>query len=308
MAPLLTRLGVGGGNGGFGFGKRRPALSTGPVIKASGGNQTPANGLAPGNGYVYHTFTSTGPSTFTVLSPTLTSVELLMIGGGGAAHSGGGGAGALIYRTSVPVSVSPGVYPVSVGAGGPNASLPANSPAPNGSDSTALGFTAAGGGGGGVQANPYTTRNGNPGGSGGGAGGDGGGSHSGGTASGAPGGTNGSQSPPLGWGNPGGNDGSGAVGGSGGGAGGGGSTGTAGGPGLTYSNFTGTLIGVPALDPLSGTFGGGGADGGSGPLPASPGGGGAGGAVNPGITNSGGGGGGPAGAGGPGIIVIRYLA
>lgn len=303
MAPLLTRLGIGAG--GFGFAKKKG--SSAAVIKATGGNQTPANGLQPGNGYVYHTFTSTGPATFTVLSPTLTSVELLMIGGGGSAHSGGGGAGALIYRTSVPVSASPGVYPVSVGAGGPNASLPANSPAPNGSASTALGFTAAGGGGGGVQANPYTTRNGNPGGSGGGAGGDGGGSHSGGTASGSPGGTNGAESPPAGWGNPGGNDGSGAAGGGGGGAGGAGNpNGGSGGPGLTYSNFTGTLIGVPALDPLSGTFGGGGADC-CGPSPASPGGGGA--SSSPGVTNSGGGGGGgTAGSGGPGIIVIRYLA
>jgi len=302
MAPILSRV-----SSDFGFGKRTTAAV--PVIKASGGNQTPSNGLEPGNGYKYHTFTTTGPSTFTVLDPSLTSVELLLIGGGGAAHSGGGGAGALIYRTSVSVSASPGVYPVSVGAGGPNASLPANSPAPNGSDSTALGFTAAGGGGGGVQANPYTTRNGNPGGSGGGAGGDGGGSWSGGPASGAPGGTNGAQSPPVGWGNPGGNDGSGAQGGSGGGAGSAGVTASAGGNGLQYTNFTGTLIGVPALNPLNGTFGGGGADGGSGSLPSSPGGGGGGGSnASPGVTNSGGGGGGSAGAGGPGIVIIRYLA
>ena len=173
MVLLLSRLGV--GRGGFGFGKK----TQGGVSIQSSATGGDIDNLEPGNGYVYHTFTSTGPATFTVLSPSLTSVELFMIGGGGCAYSGGGGAGALIYRTSVPVS--PGPYTVSVGAGGPNASLPANSPAPNGSPSTALGFTAAGGGGGGVQVNPYTTRNGNPGGSGGPGGGGAGGGYPGAT-------------------------------------------------------------------------------------------------------------------------------
>ena len=87
----------------------------------------------------------------------------------------------------------------------------------------------------------------------------------------------------------------------------------AGGDGLQFPQFTGPLIGVPALNPLNGYFAGGGAGGGSG-YPSTPGGSsggrGGGGPSGPtstgpkngvaGTTNSGGGGGGGKGQGGQG--------
>jgi len=278
------------------------------TIAASGGN---VDYLAPGNGYRYHTFTS--PGTFTVNSPSLTSVEIFMIGGGGGAATGGGGAGALIYRTSVPVTVTS--YPITIGSGGANTdpaisfSGPAGPyPAMEGGPSTAFGFTASGGGHGGVHT--QNGMNGDPGGSGGGgAPRNGGGPGSPGTASGAAGGTPGSQSPPAGWGNPGGSSyvpNPGAYGGGGGGAGGGGSSGPegAGGGGLAYPAFAGPLIGVPSLP---GTYAVGG------PKTATDG--------TPGagfyptaqlLNNSGNGGGHNAGGlnptyyGSPGMVVVRY--
>ena len=106
----------------------------------------------------------------------------------------------------------------------------------------------------------------------------------------------------------------------------------AGGNGLQFPQFTGPLIGVPALAPLNGYFAGGGAGGGIG-YPSTPGGsiGGAGGGGPSGptstgprsgvaaVANSGGGGGGAkaqggqgygvsGGAGGSGIVVLRYAA
>jgi hypothetical protein len=68
-------------------------------------------------------------------------VDLLMIAGGGGtlakvAGDGGGGAGGKVEELNIPVTV--GNYPCVIGAGG-NAA--------NGSDSTALAFTAIGGGG-----------------------------------------------------------------------------------------------------------------------------------------------------------------
>ena len=279
------------------------------TIQASGGN---VDYLAPGNGYRYHTFTS--PGTFTVNSPTLTSVEIFMIGGGGGASTGGGGAGALIYRTSVPVTTTS--YPISIGAGGANSdpnisfSGPAGPyPQMEGGPTTGFSFTAAGGGHGGVH-----NQNGNagdPGGSGGaGAPRNGGGDASGGTASGAAGGNPGSQSPPSGWGNPGGPShvgNPGGYGGGGGGAGGAGSNSAAGpgGAGLAYPAFAGPLIGVPSLP---GTYAGGG------PKTSD--------ASTPGVgfyptaqllNNSGNGGGhnangpNPSYYGSPGIVVVRYL-
>jgi len=286
MAPLISRSGFN-----LGFGRRRGG--GGPILKATGGNQTPANGLAPGNGYTYHTFT--GPGTFTVTNPALTSVELLLVGGGAAGATGGGGAGALIYRTSVPVSSSPGSYPITVGAGGvmPNTY---HNDGPNylGGSSTALGFTAVTGGWGGAHTFSGTFVAGGPGASGGGGAplNGGGAPYPGGPGTGAAGGTPGAQSPPVGWGNPGaptqgGNNGPGGGGGGAGGA----STSATGGSGLSYPNFTGPLIGVPTLP---GTYAAGGTAGGGPLADANTGNGGAGGAPQAGSS------------GGSGIVVIRY--
>ena len=295
-------------------------------FRLTGGSVNPA-GLEPGNGYTYHTFT--GPGTLTAVGED--NVELFLIGGGGAGSSGfggGGGAGALIYRTTVPVTAGP--YPITIGAGGvgtwvydPGSNPSTPSPTLKGQDSTALGFTAAGGGGASTTDNVYN------GGSGAGlAGGPGSPTSPGGTSSGATGhggGTN-TESPPSGWGNPGGTM-------SGSRSSGGGGAESAGGPAnggssAPYPNFTGPLIGVPALNPLSGEYAGGGGGGASTQFgPNTTGSGGGGGSTSGNVggweggksasatanTGSGSGGGGHApgdtagsGSGGSGICVIRY--
>jgi len=272
-------------------------------FSASGGN---VNGLEPGNGYKYHTFT--GPGTFTV-SGTTNNIEVLMVAGGGGGgdggggNGGGGGAGGVRFYPSLPIS--PGSYPISVGGGG-NGAPSFSTPGTAGTPTTAFGKTATGGG----HSNyAYTT-----------------------VYSGGSGAATNNQNPSAGTGNAGGNDpqASPISEGNPGGPGGGGGAGDAGQPtrggnGLQFPNFTGPLIGVPALAPLSGYYGGGGGSGfeSSNSTPGGLGGGGNGasryapnGIVSTaGVQYSGGGGGGSstsgttlAQPGGSGIVIIRYLA
>ena len=128
---------------------------------ATGGTIT--NYTLTGTNYQAHIFTNDG--VLTVFSDI--AAETLIIGGGGPgacsrgySHgTGGGGAGALIYtNTTIPA----GVYDVVVGAGGPMRTIYGGGP--NGSNSVFFGMTALGGGFG--QANG----NGGDGGSGGGCG------------------------------------------------------------------------------------------------------------------------------------------
>lgn len=324
MAPIFT-------GSKFGFGRGAAIVSS--TFSATGGD---VNALAPGNGFTYHTFTSTGPATFTVNSGT-GYVEVLMVAAGGGTQassaccqsSGGGGAGGILWGY---IPVSPGTYPISVGAGSPGAS---------GGNTTLVTpgpttYTAYGGGNGtqyipGPAYVPAST--------GGSCGGGGAGQFN--NAPGSP--TQTSQQYLVGYGNVGGNfstanpggypDAS--VGGGGGGAGTAGVPGSPqennpiysgnGGDGKQFPAFTGSLIGVPSLSPLNGYFAGGGGGGCRanfpGPATGGSGGQGGGGAGAPytgssatnGTTNSGGGGGGPAGGnggsnttGGPGIVCIRY--
>jgi len=281
-----------------------PAVPPPPAFSATGGG--PADGLAPGNGFKYHTFTASG--TFTVTGST--NIEVLVVaggGGGGYFQSGGGGAGGLAYNPATPVTTGP--YPIVVGSGGPGA--PGGSA--TGNDSTAFGITAKGGGRGGSRS--PGNQAGSPGGSGGGAG----------SQEPSPSdtysATQPSQPQPAGTtnrGNPGGggsaNNGPVYGGGGGGGAGGAGGNGSSntngpGGAGYQYPGFTGPLIGLSPLNPYSGFFAGGGGAAGNDP-PAGSGGSGGGGAGNnsPGVNFLGGGGGGNAGTGGTGIVVIRYPA
>ena len=297
-------LGFGGGGTGTALG----GGAGGSGIVASGGD---VNGLAPGNGYKYHTFTTTGAATFTVTNAgTPQSIELFLIGGGGTGSNAGGGAGALIYKTSVPISAQ--AYPLVIGEGGEDTGASFSGPAgpyPNaeGHDSTAFGYTAAGGGHGGVHNQAGTS--GDPGGSGGGGAPRNGGGVAGpgGTASGSSGGGNNTASPNVGWGNNGGNahaSNPGGYGGGGGGAGGQGS-GTAsgqGGPGLTYGAFLGPLVGVPALP---GTYAAGGPKNSTDGASTYP--------TGQQIHGTGNGGGhnqsapGPSYHGSHGIVIIRYL-
>lgn len=286
------------------------------VLSASGGN---VSALAPGNGYKYHTFTS--PGTFSVASGN-GSVEILVVGGGGGGglcYGGGGGAGGLVFHPSVPIV--PGTYTITVGNGGGPLSPPTSVPSTpyNGTSSTfspgtPIGLTALGGGGGGRGCG---NNNGAPGGSGGGK---------------SANNTQGSATQPsqpqfAGATNYGFQGGSAATpgmegtGGGGAGAEGGTGSGGSGGVGVQFPTFTGPLIGVPSLAPLSGYFaGGGGYQHPGGGRPGGLGGGGDGHNGSPGpqcngVTNSGGGGGGGletgstvSGSGGPGIVIIRYLA
>ena len=339
------------------------SLAPRPTFTASGGN---VDGISPGNGWTYHTFTS--PGTFTLSDAILgstKSLEILLIaggGGGGVANDngsdGGGGAGAGNVNTYTGFTVSDlsdGDYNITVGNGGTGVTG-GSSPGSNaiasqvGQDTTFvqvgpnLELRAKGGGGGGSgpiggPLGPYGT-----GGSGGGGGGGGGAAdpHYG------PGITNTAQ--PLLSGGGGtitqrGNIGARGnnppyYGGGGGGAGSAGNPGTPGdgnngggrgGDAVLLSDFTGPLIGVPALAPMNGYYGGGGPGGSGGPgdhpgvqapiggagntqgSPASNGprqgnngfaNTGAGGSANSGAPSSGPPS--PGGNGGPGIVVVRY--
>jgi hypothetical protein len=77
------------------------------IATSSGTIATPASGLAPGNGYIYHTFT--GPGTFTASGLPGTVEVIVVAGGGGGAGSGpagsrygGGGGGAGIVIIAYP--------------------------------------------------------------------------------------------------------------------------------------------------------------------------------------------------------------
>ena len=150
--------GIGGGGGGV--------AAPGSI---SGGN---VDDLEPGNGYHYHTFTGPGDA---VVSGGDVKATIFMIGGGGGGggfHGGGGGAGGAVLYS---VTLEPGTYPITIGAGGAGSSGE-NSSGSNGSDttfgpSTPLSITAKGGGAGAVgDRGPGPGRIGKAGGCGGGGG------------------------------------------------------------------------------------------------------------------------------------------
>ena len=313
------------------------AAGADPVGSLSGGN---VNGQEPGNGYKYHTFTGNGTLT---VSGGDAAVTILLQGGGaggggGPGACGGGGAGGAVLYS---VTLEPGTYPITVGAGG-GGSVPDSNRGSSGTDSrfgesTPVDIIAKGGGGGG--ANPSTNA---PGGGGGCGGGGGAGNGKAGGTETQSGQNSGLQLEPgfVQFGTPGGtatvdpgnsNDGGGGGGGTGGAGGPGrsrsnpfnitlGIDGSRGGNGHYFAGFNGPLIGVPTLGPLNGYFGGGGGGrqqnlspndrkyapgglGGGGNANASPG--------NRNATaNSGGGGGTPhaAGSGGSGICVVKVKA
>jgi hypothetical protein len=135
-------------------------------FSASGGTETQYT--IGSDSYKSHTFTSTGPNNFVVNSGTAIVDYLLVAGGGGTGTSpqgsnreAGSGAGGMITGTTI---VSPGPYPLSLGAGG-TGGLAGNPQ--NGQNTTGFSATAIGGGGGG-HSDPAPTAGGSPGGSGGG--------------------------------------------------------------------------------------------------------------------------------------------
>jgi len=314
---------------------------TAQYVTATGGTITTVGD------FKVHQFTGSGTFTVTCTGNPggSTQVDYLVVGGGGSGGlypgTGGGGAGGMrigsVVDTSptIPIrapgfTVSATSYPITIGAGGTPTNYPANNPtrAPNGSPSSALGFTATGGGGGAIAgASPVPQEGAQTGGSGGGGGFNGQAGAAGNTPPvSPPQGNNGGTGHPTTC-NPsggGGGGGAGAVGsnGSGGPVGGG-----AGGTGINVSPVFGTAPQPFYIANQSGNAGNtacgqfaGGAGGSSYSGSPSVGaiGGGANGAVNSegngknGTTNSGGGGAGTqslpsnSGAGGSGIVLIRY--
>ena len=265
--------------------------------------------------------TFTGPGNFTINSGSgaLSKVDYLILGGGAGGGGsqpsfwagGGGGAGGFRESKSAPISgcwsasplasatplgpFVPGTYPVAVGGGGPggtgNPSYGSRTPGGDGSVSTFSTITSAGGGGGSRAGGPgNAVPNANNGGSGGGGGGYSANATSGGVGNTPP------VSPPQG--QPGGNGqtitaAGGAGGGGAGAAGGNGAPsygGGAGGAGVA-SSITGSPVTRAAGAPAGGPSG-------SAPV---------------GANNTGNGGGGGfcgtpscGGAGGSGIVIIRY--
>jgi prepilin-type N-terminal cleavage/methylation domain-containing protein len=250
-------------------------------------------------GYCIHTFLLADSGTDFVVPSGSLDVDVLVVGGGGSGgsgHGGGGGAGGIVYEPSLSIS---GNYTVVVGDGG--ASAPESYIlGSSGGDSSFGAYTASGGGGGGAANNSHSEGfDGGCGGGGGyqsGAGGTGSQGYNGGSAGGDQGG----------------------VTGGGGGMGGAGQSGDDnpsggnGGIGIDYSSIFGTGVGD------SGWFGGGGggnkwtiAVGGTGGQGGGGNGAGGGGTTTSGLSNTGGGGGGAhgeaSGAGGSGIVIVRYL-
>jgi hypothetical protein len=246
-----------------------------------------------------------GSGSFTVTSGG--EVEYLIVAGAGggaggnpnADGNGGGGAGGMLTGT---IAVTPQTYTITVGGGGAGGAASPNSPGADGSNSSAFGLIAIGGGGGGSDG----SLNGRSGGSGGGA-----------STSGA-GGTGGAgtagQGFPGGLANAPGGGGPGGGGGGGGGAGGPGSNGNQFQPGGRGglgrpSTITGKLTyyaagGGGSSWQAAGGFGGTNTGGWGGSRPSVYRG-------YPGAINSGSGGGAgtagyASGAGGSGIVIIRY--
>ena len=246
---------------------------------------------------------------FTFAVPSgITSVGALVIGGGGGGGSvigGGGGAGGMVESNAYPVTPG-GNVAGNVGAGGAGQPTARTSNGQSGTNSVFGNITAYGGGGGSSwSVNPAT---GSPGGSGGG------GSHGIGGPNGLGGNSTQTSFSPVGatgYGNPGFRDGPASTyGGAGGGAGSGGPVNThrrTGGDGRA-SNMSGSSV----------TYAGGGGGAGHGQGTPGPGGQGGGGTANTGngqagTANRGSGGGGgyhppdrSAGAGGSGIVIIKY--
>jgi hypothetical protein len=265
--------------------------------KAAGGDAVVSDGT-----YAYHVFRSSG---IFAAAQSLTCDYLVVGGGGSGGDNLGGGGGGGGYFTSIggsALSLTSGSYPVTVGAGGAAQQLTL-ARGVNGTSSVFSSVTAAGGGGGGSGpgGGALAGLSGGSGGGGAGTGGTGGASTGGGNAGGAGGGSGGT-----------------AAAGGGGGAGAAGGTGVSGtaGNGGAGSNSASSLATATSTG-VSGFYAGGGGGGANSSATGGAGGsGGGGGSSNangsPGGAFTGGGGGGcgqygnTSGAGGSGIVIVRY--
>jgi hypothetical protein len=297
------------------FGRQCPIYPQQPPV---GGTITDAT--IGGQAYRIHAFTATGNNKFYVTLNFSSTIDVLLVAGGGGGGgvtvngaSGGGGAGGLVLDLNR--TITPGtIYTIVVGDGGAaggNALVNGG----NGGNTTGFGLTAKGGGGGGGSSDVSTWLAGSAGGSGGGGGGGDTNPNGAGGASTQPG-TNSGVTTDAGFAGGASASSSGDCGGGGGGAGEVGDTfqgstvgngyNIQGGDGLDMSSYFTTAFGD------SGYFaGGGGAFARNDNIPRAGGLGGGGAGGSSGTANTGGGGGGrdagvSAGAGGSGIVLVRY--
>jgi len=154
--PLMGLLGSGGGAQG---------TAAPSPIDATGGTKA-----TPGDGYIYHLFTSSGSL---VINSGNSNMDVLIVGGGGGGgfdRGGGGGAGAFRPET---LEGSAGTHPIAIGAAGNGGS---GSPGSTSGGDTTLTYASTpyiaggGGGGGGTGGSPGPGTPGSNGGSGGGGG------------------------------------------------------------------------------------------------------------------------------------------
>ena len=166
----------------FGFGAGPSGGGAAGALQITGGTTTPA-GIAPGNGYRYHVFTSSGSL---VVASGSTNIEYLVVGGGGAGggyYGGAGGGGGV--RSNDPAGgpggpspsrepdypITPGTYPIVVGAGGDSPVYEGGGHSSfNDTNVNSLGKIRSEGGGAGSQGGGAGYPQGHPGGSGGGGG------------------------------------------------------------------------------------------------------------------------------------------
>ena len=151
-------MGMGGGATGLAF-----AGGSGG-IDITGGTKIPATDS--GNGYAYHVFLAHANTNFVVNeAPGNATVEILCIGGGGSGgyfYGSGGGAGGAVHSTAFPIS--PGTYHAYAGAGAPyrpfapgygiNGDASYFKPSSQPAQPSTSNLYAMGGGGGGYQGNP----------------------------------------------------------------------------------------------------------------------------------------------------------
>jgi hypothetical protein len=252
--------------------------------------------------YYYRMFTGSG--TLTVSNGPVTADILVVAGGGGGGKALGGGGGAGGYQSFLSQSLGSGSYTVTVGSGGAGATSQNTTRGSSGGNSQFGALTASVGGGGGTGQS-YLYPNGTGGASGGSGGGGARNNNAGGAGTPGQGNNGGSGSNSANAYAGGGGGGAGAVGGNG-----SGSAAGAGGVGLQWLNGAYYAGGGGAGSNGSGASAGGVGGGGNGSDDT--------GSYPPagnGIANSGGGGGGlgagdnsglNGGAGGSGIVVLRY--
>jgi len=162
--PVLT--GLARGVGGFGFGKSATTSSIGSIPFSGTGGVVSA-GVAPGNGYRYHYFTTPGSfvvsSSYSNAPGSIIDILLVAGGGGGGARSGaGGGAGGVAWGQVVPIPSSYAGISIPITVGGSGNPGPGSPPGPGGTGGDSyfgsgpepFYFIAKGGGAGGCDSPP----------------------------------------------------------------------------------------------------------------------------------------------------------